>query len=288
MKVACTKSLLSVVLVAIMALPAPMFAADRPTLPAVENLDYEMITRIRQEGFKDSHVMEIMSELTDRIGPRLTGSPQMKRANEWTRDQLSAWGLQNAHLEGWGPFGRGWSQEFISARMTQPDVAPLIAIPMAWTPGTNGTIRAKAVAVKIEKDEEMEKYHGKLEGAIVLFGTDPEIKPHETAQMRRYDEKGLTEVADYEVAGGQRRNFNREDFMKQRALREKLRKFWADEKVAAVVEPGRGDGGTVFVQSGGGYKKGEEALVPMVAMASEHYARIARLLKRDVPVERSF
>ena len=83
MKVAFTKSLLSALLVGVMALPALMFAADRPTPPAVENLDYEMITRIRQEGFKDSHVMEIMSELTDRIGPRLTGSPQMKRANEY-------------------------------------------------------------------------------------------------------------------------------------------------------------------------------------------------------------
>ncbi|HKD90986.1 MAG TPA: hypothetical protein VKB56_03755, partial [Terriglobales bacterium] len=108
MQVSRTKSLVVLALTALMAVPAPTFAAG-----ANDNLDYQTITLIRNEGFKDSHVMEIMSELSDRIGPRLTGSPNMKRANDWTRDQLAAWGLQNAHLEGWGPFGRGWSQEYV-------------------------------------------------------------------------------------------------------------------------------------------------------------------------------
>src|SRR5262249_54214467 len=67
------------------------------------------IDRIKEEGLKRSQVMATLSYLTDVIGPRLTGSPNMKRANEWTRDKLAAWGLANAHLESWGPFGRGWS-----------------------------------------------------------------------------------------------------------------------------------------------------------------------------------
>src|SRR5437588_11282425 len=100
--------------------------------------------------------MEIMSELSDRIGPRLTGSPNVKRANAWTRDQLAAWGLQNAHLEPGGPFGRGWSQEFVSVRMTAPDVAPLYAIAFAWSPGTNAVVSGQAVAVKIERMEDLE------------------------------------------------------------------------------------------------------------------------------------
>src|SRR5215471_21244286 len=106
-----------------------------------EKVDLEMITRIRYEGFRNSKVMELASGLMDGIGPRLTGSPNMKRANEWTRDQLSSYGLVNAHLEAWGPFGRGWSNDYINVRMTSPDVVPLIAYAKAWTPGTNGVLK---------------------------------------------------------------------------------------------------------------------------------------------------
>jgi len=97
-----------------------------------------MISRIRYEGFRNSKVMELASGLIDGVGQRLTGSPNLKRANEWTRDQLASFGLANAHLESWGPFGRGWSNEYVNVRMTSPDVAPLIAYAKAWTPGTNG------------------------------------------------------------------------------------------------------------------------------------------------------
>ena len=85
------------------------------------------IARIRDEGLKRSHVMETLSYLSDVIGPRLTGSPNMKRANEWTRDQLAKWGLQNAHLESWGPFGRGWALKDFSAEIIEPQAIPLIA-----------------------------------------------------------------------------------------------------------------------------------------------------------------
>ena len=74
-----------------------------------ELVDYAMMTRIREEGFSGSKVMDTLFQLTDVIGARLTGSPNLKRANQWTREQLASWGLANAHLESWGPFGRGWS-----------------------------------------------------------------------------------------------------------------------------------------------------------------------------------
>lgn len=280
-----TKSLLVLALAALMALPVALVAAA-----GNENLDYSTITLIRNEGFKDSHVMEIMSELSDRIGPRLTGSPNMKRANEWTRDQLAAWGLQNAHLEEWGPFGKGWMQEYVNVRMTSPDVFPMYAIPQAWTPGTNGVVKGNAVIVTANSVADLEKYKGKLEGKVVLYGAAPDLRPHDEAQMHRYDEKSLEEVAAYGVPGARPRNanaqqFNPEDLRRRRELGQSLRKFWADEKVLAVITPGRGDGGTIFVAQGGGYKPGEEALVPMLAMAAEHYGRIYRLVSRNVPVE---
>ncbi len=127
-----------------------------------EKVDLEMVTRIRYEGFRNSKVMEIASGLMDGIGPRLTGSPNMKRANEWTRDQLTSFGLSNAHLESWGPFGRGWANEYINVRMTSPDTAPLIAYAKAWTPGTNGLLKGKCIRVKIENKKDFDKYRGKL------------------------------------------------------------------------------------------------------------------------------
>src|SRR5512140_560308 len=101
-------------LVAAVLFAAPLCGADTP--------DLTMLTRIRQEGFRNSKVMEIASGLTDGIGPRLTGSPNMKRANEWTMKKLEEFGLSNSHLESY-PFGRGWSYELSSVRLVSPDVA---------------------------------------------------------------------------------------------------------------------------------------------------------------------
>src|SRR5947209_2329903 len=128
-----------------------------PGLWCQEKLDLETISRIRYEGFHDSKVMEFASGLMDSIGPRLTGSPNVKRANEWTRDQLTAMGLSNAHLESWGPFGRGWANQYVNVRMTSPDVAPLIAYAEAWTPGTNGVVQGKCVRVTIEDKRDFDK-----------------------------------------------------------------------------------------------------------------------------------
>ncbi len=88
--------------------------------PVREDLDLTMYQRIREEGIAHSHVMEYASGLMDGIGPRLTGSPNMRRANEWTRDQLAAMGCANAHLEDWGEFGMGWQQLNAWVRMTRP------------------------------------------------------------------------------------------------------------------------------------------------------------------------
>src|SRR5215510_8426368 len=117
----------------------PLFAADTP--------DLTMHMRIRQEGFRNSKVMEIASGLMDFVGPRLTGSPNMKRANEWTRDKLTELGLTNAHLEQWGPFGRGWSYQYSVVRLVAPDTAVLWGLPRAWTPGTNGPVRGTPVKI---------------------------------------------------------------------------------------------------------------------------------------------
>jgi hypothetical protein len=127
------------------------------------------VARIREEGLKHSHVMETLSYLSDVIGPRLTGSPNLKRANEWTRDVMTKWGLQNAHLESWGPFGRGWVLKDFAAEVIEPQTITLIAYPKAWSPGAN--IPSGDVVYLDAKDEaELARFKGQLKGKIVLAG----------------------------------------------------------------------------------------------------------------------
>src|SRR5258708_38470015 len=105
---------------------------QQPQQPASDPND--PIVRIKDEGMNRSQVMQTLSYLSDVIGPRLTASPNAKHANEWTRDTLAKWGLQNAPLEAWGPFGRGWTLKHFSAQVIAPQDLPLIAYPKAWSP----------------------------------------------------------------------------------------------------------------------------------------------------------
>jgi hypothetical protein len=253
-----------------------------------EKVDLETITRIRYEGFRNSKVMDYATGLMDSIGERLTGSPNMKRANEWTRDQLAAMGLSNAHLEPWGPFGRGWANQYVNVRMTSPDVAPLLVYAKAWTPGTNGVVTGKCMRVNIEKKEDFDKYKGKLAGMIVIMGPDAEVKPITEAPYKRYADDDLAKTAEYQIPP-EHPPFRFADFIKRQQFVKELNQFLADEKVLAVIDHSRGTagGGTVFVQSGGSYKTGETTTVPQLTMASEHWSRIARLLdqKKEVTLE---
>jgi Peptidase family M28 len=253
-----------------------------------EKVDLETISRIRYEGFHNSKVMELASGLMDSIGERLTGSPNMKRANEWTRDQLTAMGLSNAHLEPWGPFGRGWANQYVNARMTSPDVVPLLVYSKAWTQGTSGVVTGKCMRVNIEKKEDFDKYKGKLAGMILIFGPDAEVAPITEPPYKRYTDEDLAKTGEYEIPG-ERPPFRMSELARRRQFVKDLNQFLADEKVLAVIDHSRGTagGGTVFVQSGGSYKPGETTTIPQLTMASEHWTRIARLLqqKKEVTIE---
>jgi hypothetical protein len=269
---------------------AILFSTLAASLPfyAQEKVDLEIISKIRYEGFHNSKIMEIASGLMDGIGPRLTGSPNVKRANEWTRDQLTAFGLSNAHLESWGPFGRGWSNEYVNVRMTSPDTAPLIAYAKAWTPGTNGAVKAKCIRVKIEDKKDFDKYRGKLAGLIAIFGPDVEVKTPAQAFFSRLSDKELADIGEYQIPN-EKAAFRFRQYLKRMQFQKELNQFMADEKVLAVVDHGYGafGGGAVFVQSGGTWKTGETTTVPAVTVALEQWDRIARLLdeKKDVELE---
>jgi len=267
------------ILVFIFSSVALVFAQEKP--------DLETISRIRYEGFHNSQVMQFATGLMDSIGERLTGSPNMKRANEWTRDQFTAMGLSNSHLEAWGPFGRGWANQYVNVRMTSPDIAPLLVYAKAWTPGTNGAVSGKCIRVVIDDKKDFDKYKGKLAGMIVIAGADIEANPITEAPSKRLSDDDLAKIADYSIAS--EHAFRFADYLKRQQFVKELNQFFADEKVLAVIDHSRqtSGGGTVFVQSGGSYKTGETTTVPQLTMALEHWTRIARLLqqKKDVTLE---
>ena len=287
-----------------LAIALPSFAAEKktaePTKPSYElpqpqreNLDLNMYQLIRQEGIMHSHVMEYASGLADGIGPRLTGSPNMKRANEWTRDQLTAMGCVNAHLEDWGEFGMGWQQLNTWIRMTSPDTAVLIAQAAPWSPSTNGAINGEVAVAEIKEEKDIDQYRGKLGGKIVFLGAPWEVKPVDNPLYKTLDESDLKKIEAYPLKPPSQ-DF-RKDYMKRLELRNKINSLMAEEKALAVVVPSRemrdmGATGGTFVDDSGSdltsfaYQHDHMNSVPVAVMAIENYGRVYRLVKAHVPV----
>ena len=271
--------------------------ADKPSYelpqPAKENLDYTMYQRIRDEGLTHSHVMDFASALMDGIGPRLTGSPNLRRANEWTRDQLAAMGCSNAHLEDWGEFGMGWQQLNTWVRMTSPDTAVFIAQAAPWSPSTNGAVNGQAIWVDVKDDRDLDKYKGKLAGKIVLLGDMREVNPVDKPLFTRMDDKDLAKTADFPLDKQRAYSDRIQEYVKRAALLDKTGKFLASEHALAIILPSRdgrdsgGSGGTIFDDGGLGrsaYKRDHANPLPVVVAAIENYGRVYRLLKANVPV----
>lgn len=271
------------------------------------------VVRIKDEGMNRSQVMQTLSYLSDVIGPRLTASPNMKRACNWTRDTLEKWGMQNAHLEAWGPFGRGWSLKRFSAQITDPQDIPLIAYPKAWSPSTNGAIIGEVVYLDAKTEADLERYKGKLKGAIVLTQAPRELKARFEPLGRRQDEKTLLALADAPAPGGGPNRgggggggFRMSPEQRATAQFNVRRLMFAQEEGAAVLAEGSraGDGGTIFVQQAtvpqpvpevpfgpgaprqkAAYDKDAPKYLPQIVLANEHYNRIMRMLQAGEKVK---
>ncbi|MGE0886970.1 MAG: M20/M25/M40 family metallo-hydrolase [Blastocatellales bacterium] len=258
----------------------------------VEKIDLDMMKKIREEGMERSQVMETLSWLTDVNGHRLTGSPGMKSANEWTKNKLAEWGLQNSHMEAWGEFGRGWSFDKVSINVIEPSPYPVIGYPKAWTPGTNGPVVAEAVFADIKSEADFEKYKGKLKGAIVFSAPARPVDAWFKAPGSRLTDEELLKMANAEPAMPQQRG-NRQgnpdqmrQFAQMRELANKKAEFLKAEGAAVLVDTSRiGDGGTVFVSSGGPRDKNAPQSLPSITIAAEHYNRIIRTLQKGVKVK---
>ncbi len=263
--------------------------------PATESLDLGMYNAIRDEGLEHSHVMDYAGGLIDGIGPRLTGSPNMAKANAWTRDQLTKMGCVNAHLEDWGEFGMGWQQLNTWVRMVEPDTAIFVAQATPWSPSSNGPIKAEAISVVINDEADLAKYKGKLGGKIVLLGAMREVPSTDKAFFERYDEKQLKELEAYPLENANADMQARiERYMKRVMLTRKILPFLSEEKPAGVIVPsrdGKNGGGTgiIFDDNGAAlgrtpYHRDTAVPFPVVVTQIESYGRVFRLLKHNVPV----
>jgi carboxypeptidase Q len=277
--------------------PTAATMSAQPVQPAVESINLDMYQRIMDEGFNHSHVMDYASALDDDIGPRLTGSPSMKRANEWTEKQLTAMGCANAHLESWGDFGMGWQQLNTWVRMVTPDPAVFIAQATSWSPSTSGPVTASVIHVNVETEKDLDKYKGKLGGKIVLLGEMRPVPPVDKPLWTRYTDQQLEAMTQYPPSSGMPRNLTKRlmQYLQRRELMGKLMQMMADEHVLAVILPSRdgadggGSGGTFFDDNGTWlgpepYKPENKMKIPVVVMAIENYGRMYRLLQANVPV----
>ena len=267
------------------------------TQPATEPLDLGMYARIREEGLAHSHVMEYASGLFDGIGARLTGSPNLARADAWTRDQLTAMGCTHAHLESWGEFGMGWRQVSTSVNLATPDTV-FIAQATPWSPATHGAVTAEVIAVpSLKEEKDLDAWKGKLAGKIILYGTTPKINPDPAPLLQHYDEKKLTQIYQYPLDGDMEEQHVLsggpkfwEDAFKRIAFGERVASFFADERAVAVLVHGwGGDGGIVrddnteqLVELA--YSPNHKQPIPSAVLASENFGRVSRLLEHSVPV----
>jgi hypothetical protein len=280
-----------------------------------ERLDYAAIAQIRDEGLTRSQAMDTLFWLTDRYGPRLTGSPAMDEAGAWTMKKMTEWGLANVHREDWD-FGRSWSLERFSAHLVEPQIQPIIGFPKTWSPGTDGVVSADVVRATIASEADFATYKGQLKGKIVLAQPARAVRMLEGPFIVRMDGdlakeatttpipaqrgRGAGGGASQAAAPGEE-NADQPGGRGQAAqqFQTKLLQFYKDEGVVAVFDRGSDadtanmgsnlsvnqqhpDGGTIFP---GTVNRAATTGVPQVTLAVEHYNRMVRLIEHNVPVK---
>ena len=287
--------MLSRVVAVAAAIAVPFLAA------AEEKADLFSVNRIKSEAFENSKVMDHAFYLTDVYGGRLTGSPGYKGAADWAAKRLTSYGLTNVTLEPWGPFGRSWSFSHFRADLIEPQYAPLIGFPLAWSQGTNGKISGEPILAVIATEADMAKWKGKLKGRLVMLDRVRDLTPRSAPLYARYTDAELAERAmapDPGAAPPQRAAAAADGLPPARTpeeirarretarrLRNKIQRFLIDEGAVLAIRSGRGEEGTVFGQQSGSYELKDPISIPSVGLTPEHYNRLARLLDKKVPVK---
>ncbi|WP_345954452.1 M20/M25/M40 family metallo-hydrolase [Mucilaginibacter sp. PAMB04168] len=260
---------------------------------AQEAVDQAIVQKIRNEGLKNSQVMKTAFYLTDVAGPRLSGSPGLKNAQNWAVKELQSYGLVNAKLEPWGKFGKGWQVNKNYAAITVPYYHAIIAIPKAWTSSTKGLIKGDVVLVKVDTLTDLAKYKGQLGGKIIVFDQANALVRSKNPDASRYTDEELAKMAAVTPQAGGRGqragNPQMEAFMAARrkaaAMRGAISSFLQQENAALILSQGRGTDGTVFTTNGASYADTAKAALPELETSGEDYLRIVRLLRAGQKVQ---
>ncbi len=294
------------------------------SLCAEEKVDLAVVQRIKTEAFQNSKVMDHLFWITDVYGPRLTGSPGFTAAANWVVKQLKEYGIDDAATQPWGKFGRSWRLTKFSISIQEPEYAPLIGFPLAWSADTKGPLVAEPVLAELKitdrldakkTEEELQKYFqeqkGKLRGKIVLLEKPRDVTPVTTAPASRYSDADLAKEAQAptpvalppfdltkmilpEKREDRQALFNLLPLDAEAKIWEysydtitdRVNHFLSQEgAVAAIVPSYKADAGTVAGEAAGTYKSDQPMAGPRIALTVEHYNRIARLLDKKVPVK---
>jgi hypothetical protein len=228
-----------------------------------EPVDAAINAKIRDEGLNRSQVLKTFEHFTEVIGPRLTGSPAAKAADEFGANLLKQWGIGNAHLEPW-EFGRGWQLERSIVELTDPRYTPLIGYPEAWSASTTGEIVGTPVFIGNKTLAELQAMKGQLKGAIVLS------QPLQDS-FERVDRKQPT-LSDTPVPIGQPRpSAGSSPFITNAATNKAIFETGA----AVILRPNRGEHGTLFVLG----RDNGDAAMPSMILGAEHYNLLVRMLE---------
>lgn len=233
-------------------------------------------TRLIDEGMNHSQLMLTASELMDGIGGRLTNSPNSRRAEDWAIAKFRAAGLSNAHRESF-EFGRGWDFTTATARMVEPRLRWMTTIPVAWTPGTNGTpIRAPIVVAPMSKLEHFAAWRGKLDGKIVLVTLPGTTDEPTDPVFKRLTDEDIAKKNPYEIPHFDPEQYQRR--IKEAAFAKQLDDFLVSEGAVAIVRKSYRNGGLVSGE-GYNYQRSDSLRLPEFELAAEEYRRLTRLAK---------
>ncbi len=250
-------------------------------------IDYEALARIRLMGLNDStsEVMNTASYMMDVLGPRLSGSPGIRKSGEWVVEKMKAWGLEGAALEPWpedptgtnNGFPRGWSNEKFYLHATTPNAFPITGMSLAWTPGTKGLVTGEAVLVTETNIQDLRaKHSGKLRGKWILPAAPVDMPAQWDPVARRFTPEQLDALEKYAVAPPGSAPAPRPAATVDRTP------FFIAEGALGILMTNKGHG--VVNVLGGHPLDPPDRQIPRVAIEAEHYGRIARSLMQGQPV----
>jgi len=266
------------------------------------SVDLDVVEKIKSEGLDNSQVMNFASWLTDVYGPRLTNSPQMANAREYTKSQFEELGLKNAHFHQWGPFGTGWELQRFAMHATSPySYFPVTAYPKAWSPGYDEPVKGEVIFLNIEQAEDLEDFRGRLTDKFVMLDLPEESEPMWDPIASRISDEWLLNLANASAPLTPPSPPQRSENAQTRAeLNYQIMKFLQEEQPLALLDYGyRGwygqiavtaaslpvEPGTPWTEMIRPHQAEPAEIVTQISLKREHYGRIFRMLEKDVPVE---